>query len=65
MHLFGFKTEHILKNYSDALREWTKTYGNLYGYYEGHLPIMVTSDLNIIEEVFFKQFPNFTARKVF
>lgn len=34
-------------------------------FYEGHLPILVTSDLNIIQEVFFKQQANFMARKVF
>ena len=33
-------------------------------YYEGHLPVLVTSDLEIIEEIFFKQFSNFSARKV-
>ncbi len=32
-------------------------------YYEGHLPILVTSDLEIIKEVFFDQYGNFTARK--
>lgn len=34
-------------------------------YFEGHLPILVTSDLEIIQEVFIKQNANFSARKVF
>jgi len=33
-------------------------------YYEGHLPILVTSDCEIIQEVFIKKFGNFIARKV-
>lgn len=33
-------------------------------YYEGHVPTLVTSDLEIIQEVFIKQFNNFSARKV-
>jgi hypothetical protein len=42
----------------------TKKYGKTYGIFEGHLPIMVTSDLDIIQEVFIKQSTNFSARKV-
>lgn len=44
--------------------QWTKTYGKTYGYYQGHLPILVTSDLDIIQEVFIKKSKNFSARKV-
>lgn len=33
-------------------------------YFEGHTPILVTTDLEIIQEVFIKQFANFSARKV-
>nr|UOU03264.1 cytochrome P450 3045C7 [Brachionus rubens] len=51
------------KNFSDQIKEWTKTYGKTYGYFEGHLPILVTSDLEIIQEVFIKQASNFAARK--
>nr|UOU03263.1 cytochrome P450 3045C8 [Brachionus rubens] len=51
------------KNLSDQYREWTKTCGKTYGYFEGHLPVLVTSDLDIIQEVFIKQSSNFAARK--
>lgn len=44
--------------------QWTKKFGKTYGYYQGHLPILVTSDLDIIQEVFIKQSKNFSARKV-
>lgn len=32
--------------------------------YEGHRPVLITSDLEIIQEVFIKQFNNFSARRV-
>lgn len=38
---------------------------SFFSYYEGHLPVLVTSDVEIIQEVFVKQFGNFMARKVF
>lgn len=49
--------------FSNAVREWTEELGKTYGYYEGHFPILITSDLDIIQEVFFNQVGNFTARK--
>ena len=36
----------------------------MYGYYEGHLPVLVTSDLDVIQDVFVNNFNNFTGRKV-
>nr|QVK45587.1 cytochrome P450 [Brachionus paranguensis] len=51
------------KSNSNLLREWTQKYGKTYGYFEGHLPVLVTSDLDIIQEVFIKQYSNFSAKK--
>ena len=31
---------------------------------QGHLPVLVTSDLDLIQEIFIKQYSNFSARKV-
>ncbi len=31
--------------------------------YEGHRPVLITSDLDVMQEVFIKQFNNFSARK--
>lgn len=45
------------------MREWTQKYGKTYGYFEGHLPVLVTSDLDIIQEVYIKQYSNFSAKK--
>lgn len=47
-----------------VFREWSKKYGKTYGYYEGPKPVIVTSDINIINDVFVKQFNNFHGRKV-
>jgi hypothetical protein len=33
-------------------------------FYEGHQPVLVTSDLDIIQEIFIKQYSNFAARRV-
>lgn len=54
----------LIKNESNVVNKWTKELGQTYGYFEGHLPILVTSDLEIIQEVFIKQFNNFSGRKV-
>jgi hypothetical protein len=61
---WGNTEELFTKQYSNCLREWTKKYGKLYGYYEGHLPILVTSDVDMVNEIFVKQFNHFSARKV-
>lgn len=62
--IHGNTQEIFEKQYSNCLKEWTKKYGKTYGYYEGHLPIIVTSDVEIINEVFVKKFSsNFSARK--
>ncbi|GMS89767.1 hypothetical protein PENTCL1PPCAC_11942, partial [Pristionchus entomophagus] len=45
------------------LKEWTKKYGKTYGFKEGAFNVLVTSDVDIINEVFVKQFDNFNGRK--
>lgn len=30
-----------ISHYSKTLRRWTKSYGKIYGYYEGHSPVLV------------------------
>jgi thromboxane-A synthase len=60
---FGHLLDISERNYSECLQQWTKEYGKTYGYYEGHLPVLVTSDLDIVQEIFINQFSNFTARK--
>ncbi|CAF3742336.1 unnamed protein product [Rotaria sp. Silwood1] len=45
------------------LEAWTRQYGNVYGMFEGILPVYVVSDVDFLEEVFIKQFSNFDRRK--
>ena len=52
------------KKISKVLQEWTEKYGKTYGYFQGHTPMIVTSDLDFINEVFIKQYKNFSAKKV-
>ncbi|CAI2358121.1 unnamed protein product [Caenorhabditis sp. 36 PRJEB53466] len=45
------------------LHKWTQQFGKVFGYYEGAVPILVVSDLNMLQELFVKKFDNFYARK--
>ena len=48
-----------------TIREWTKKYGRVFGYFEGHTPVLVVSDPDIIQNVFIKSFSNFHSRRTF
>uniref|UniRef100_A0AC34FH50 Cytochrome P450 n=1 Tax=Panagrolaimus sp. ES5 TaxID=591445 RepID=A0AC34FH50_9BILA len=48
----------------DHLRKWDSEYGKLFGIMEGSHRVIVTSDVNLLHEVFVKQFPVFQSRKV-
>lgn len=54
----------LLQPMFEQYRKWTKQYGKTYGYFEGPSPVIVTSDKDILSEVFVKQFKSFHARKV-
>ncbi|KAL4231955.1 hypothetical protein ACF0H5_009532 [Mactra antiquata] len=45
-------------------RKWAKEFGKTFGYFEGPSPVIVTSDTDVLSEVFVKQFKSFHARKV-
>ncbi|XP_064630463.1 cytochrome P450 3A4-like isoform X1 [Lineus longissimus] len=55
----------ILPGPSIAVARWQKQYGNTFGYFEGPVPVLVTSDLDIIKQVFIKDCSKFTGRKPF
>ena len=42
-------------NYSKTLYNWTRTYGKIYGYYEGHSPVLVIADPDLVTEIFVNQ----------
>ncbi|CAF1089703.1 unnamed protein product, partial [Rotaria sordida] len=47
------------------IQEWTKQYGEIFGYFEGHTPILVISDPDILQDIFIKSFSNFHSRREF
>lgn len=58
---------HYLKTWSTPsfhkqIVQWTRQYGPIYGIFEGSLPIYVVSDVDFLQEVYIKQFPNFHSR---
>jgi hypothetical protein len=50
---------------SKLFQKWTEEYGKTYGFYQGHSPFIVTSDLDFVNEICIKQYNNFSAKKVF
>lgn len=61
-------------NYLDIIRsrrltytiyQWSKIYGRIFGYFEGHTPILVVSDPDVVQEIFVKSFSNFHSRRLF
>ncbi|XP_071147591.1 cytochrome P450 3A21-like [Mytilus edulis] len=42
----------------------TKTYGFVVGIYQGHLPVLLVSDPEMLKEIFIKDFSNFTNRPI-
>ncbi|GMS88304.1 hypothetical protein PENTCL1PPCAC_10479, partial [Pristionchus entomophagus] len=63
--IFGSSLEMFRKHEPRILKfgEWTKKYGKTYGVKEGATNLLVTSDLEIVNDVFVKQFDNFYSRK--
>lgn len=59
----NFRELRGTQNYSNVLKKWTEKYGKTYGMFEGHLPILISSDVEFLEEVFIKQSTCFSARK--
>jgi len=48
-----------------TIQKWTEKYGRIFGYFEGHTPILVISDPEILQDVFIKSFSNFHSRRPF
>jgi cytochrome P450 len=50
---------------SISIRNWTKQFGRIYGYFEGHTPVLVISDPDILNKIFLKYFSKFHSRRQF
>ncbi|XP_077528127.1 cytochrome P450 3A28-like [Haemaphysalis longicornis] len=48
----------------ESLGRWLKQYGDVFGFFLGTVPIVVTKDLNMIKQIMQKDFSNFSARGV-
>ncbi|GFN83367.1 cytochrome p450 3a29-like [Plakobranchus ocellatus] len=59
-NLLAFKNKPMFRKYQD----WRQEFGETYGYFEGPTPVLVSSDVHLIQDVFIKQFNNFHARKL-
>ena len=60
---FGhLKTLWSVASFHRQLEIWSKQYGKIYGTYQGATPALVVSDPDFLQEVFVKQFQNFSAR---
>jgi cytochrome P450 len=51
------------KRLSISIKQWTEKYGRIFGYFEGHTPILVISDPDILQDIFIKSFSNFHSRR--
>jgi|LakMenEpi03Aug12_release.lakeMendotaPanAssembly.Ray.scaffolds.fasta_scaffold849582_1 hypothetical protein len=45
-------------------KKMTKKYGKTFGYFDGTLPNLYTTDINLIKSVFVKDFDHFVNRRV-
>ena len=65
-HFFFGNTKELwsTKFFSRLLQTWTQRYGKTYVYFEGQVPVYVSSDEEFLKQVFVKQFfSNFVERK--
>ena len=46
------------------LQDWSKKYGRVFGYFVGLRPQLQVTDVDIVKEIFIKQFSNFMNRPV-
>ena len=53
------------KRMSVSIRNWTSQFGRIYGYFEGHTPILVISDPDILHQIFIRHFSKFHSRRQF
>ncbi|VDI12059.1 Hypothetical predicted protein [Mytilus galloprovincialis] len=63
--LFGNLLSFLGQSLYLTFRKWEKIYGKTYGYFEGPTPVLVSSDVDLLYDIFVKQFKNFHARKVY
>lgn len=63
--LFGNLDEFAKKRSFEVYADWTRAFGKTYGVYEGSAPVLVTSDPDILRDVYVKKFSHFFGRRLF
>ena len=53
------------KRISVSIHNWTSQFGRIYGYFEGHTPVLVVSDPDVLHNIFIKHFSKFHSRRQF
>ncbi|KAL1430278.1 hypothetical protein MTO96_015158 [Rhipicephalus appendiculatus] len=60
--IWGNLAEYQKKGFVHSVTEWGAKYGDVFGFYNGDLPMLVVKDLDFITYVFINDFKNFTDR---
>lgn len=58
----GILTSYIKKGIAGTDLELVQKYGDVIGVYQGHQPMLLVSDPEMVKEIFIKEFSNFTNR---
>ncbi|XP_035829344.1 cytochrome P450 3A8, partial [Aplysia californica] len=53
------------KGQFQAMKDWSRQFGRVFGYFEGYTPVMAVSDPEVLREVLVKDAANFMKRKPF
>ncbi|KAL1438652.1 hypothetical protein MTO96_047846 [Rhipicephalus appendiculatus] len=61
---FGNILEMYRKSPAKAYREWLDKYGDVVGYFNGHRPVILTADLDLLKKIQIKDFHDFPDRSM-
>ncbi|KAK8780236.1 hypothetical protein V5799_018422, partial [Amblyomma americanum] len=60
--IWGNIVEYHSTDHYKVIGRWIKEYGDIFGFYDGDVPFVVTMDLDLIETVNIRHFKNFMSR---
>ncbi|XP_064612070.1 cytochrome P450 3A24-like [Liolophura sinensis] len=61
--VFGNMHEIVRKGIIEAESEWVRQFGRVYGIHEGHYPLLIVGDVEMLRDITVKHFNNFTNRR--
>ncbi|CAN8008118.1 unnamed protein product [Ixodes pacificus] len=62
--IWGNLAEYHRNGRHYALQQWCDKYGDVFGFYNGDVPILVTKDIDFLDYIFVTNFKNFVDRGV-